>query len=219
MEHSTELGDLFKALSALQGDLSGVKRDSSNPFFKSSYASLDAVLRVVNPALGKHGLCLTQWPDGEVLRTMLGHESGQWISADYPIHPVKPDPQGVGSAITYARRYAAMAVLGVAPEDDDGEAGSGRSSKSAKAVQPKQVAAPEEDHTEFTAEKRRNALARAQSLAIDLISEAGDGLPEEIMQKTVGEVMPAAKLSDDQLVAFGKALAAELARHKKGRAA
>src|SRR5690606_24979315 len=57
-----------------------------------------------------------------VLITRLVHESGEWIAGKYPIHPVKADPQGEGSALTYARRYALMAIAGIAPEDDDGNA-------------------------------------------------------------------------------------------------
>jgi hypothetical protein len=82
------------------------------------------VTNALRGPFAKHGLSLVQMPEyinGDVfLTTRLLHSSGEWMESDYPIKPVKPDPQGYGSAITYARRYCLMAVAGIAPEDDDG---------------------------------------------------------------------------------------------------
>jgi len=124
----SNLDKLAPALVALQGDLSPVSKSAENPFFKSSYAPLPEVMKAVQPLLAKHKLAVTQFPstvDGQsALRTILIHESGQLIEDTQLLLLTKQDPQGQGSAITYARRYGVMAVLGlVADEDDDGAAG------------------------------------------------------------------------------------------------
>jgi len=127
IEHSPDITKLSEALNASQGEMRGVQKDSKNPHFKNTYASLEAVIDVAKPVLNKHGLAFTQAPgalvDGAVeITTMLMHVSGQWIRSTLHMPVVKRDPQGVGSAITYGLRYSLMAVLGVPPtDDDDGE--------------------------------------------------------------------------------------------------
>ena len=99
-----------------------------NEFFKSKYADLASVIDAARNALSKNNLAViqtTQTINGElVLFTTLSHSSGEWIRGEYPIKPVKQDPQGFGSAMTYARRYAFSAITGIASEDDDGNAAS-----------------------------------------------------------------------------------------------
>jgi hypothetical protein len=129
MNKSESIASLAKALSAAQGSIKSALKDSNNPFFKSKYADLASVWESCRPALSSNGLAVTQSTAfvGEllVLETMLMHLSGEWVSSVYPISPVKSDPQGVGSAITYARRYSLSALVGVvAGEDDDGNAAS-----------------------------------------------------------------------------------------------
>jgi hypothetical protein len=101
-------------------------KDATNPHFKSKYVALDGVLEAVAKPLRDCGIAIVQQTDIEdaqtILITRLIHESGEWIAGRYPVHPVKADPQGEGSALTYARRYALMALVGIAPEDDDGNA-------------------------------------------------------------------------------------------------
>jgi hypothetical protein len=121
---SAEIGELAKALAAAQGEIRAAEKDRENPFFKSSYATLASVWDAIRGPLSKHGLAIVQSPqlraDGSlVLETELMHSSGQWLASVYPIKPVKPDPQGYGSAITYARRYQLAAMVGVAAEEDD----------------------------------------------------------------------------------------------------
>lgn len=132
MRQSEQINDLAAALSVAQGQIENVTKDTANTFFKSKYATLASVLEAIREPFSKAGLSVIQMPcmtpEGSVfLVTRLMHKSGQYTEGDYPIKPVKDDPQGIGSAITYARRYALMAVAGVAPEDDDGNAASGRS--------------------------------------------------------------------------------------------
>lgn len=122
---------LAKAFVAAQMATEAVKKAATNPAFKTKYADLSQVVEGVIPALNAAGVGLMQFPafDGEmvsVTTTML-HESGSSVSSVLHLRPSKSDPQGVGSAITYARRYALLAMTGAAPEDDDGNASSGPS--------------------------------------------------------------------------------------------
>ncbi|HYH64310.1 MAG TPA: ERF family protein [Urbifossiella sp.] len=130
--HSPDIKDLALALSAAQGEMTHAGKGTVNPHFRSKYADLSAVIDALKPALAKHGLAYVQTTDlaadgGIVLVTTLLHKSGQWIRGTYPVRPIKADPQGYGSALTYARRYALAAIAGVASvdEDDDGNAASG----------------------------------------------------------------------------------------------
>jgi len=116
---------LAKALVAVQGEMPKLVKSANNPFFKSKYVDLATVMESILPVLSKNGLAITQFVsniDGaSALTTTLVHTSGEYMSATMPLLLPKNDPQGQGSAITYARRYGAMAALGiVADEDDDG---------------------------------------------------------------------------------------------------
>jgi len=128
-----------EALVKLQGAIKTAAKDATNPAFKSKYADLGAVWEAVKPALQANGFALIQSPnfgDGEMwLETILLHVSGERLTGRYPLRPMKQDPQGYGSALTYARRYSISAMLGVvADEDDDGNAASAKPA-------PKQVPA------------------------------------------------------------------------------
>lgn len=134
MNQSTTINELAAALHLAQGQIKHAVKDSANPFFKSKFADLTSVWDALRDAFQKNGLAVSQMPDQDddgkaVLVTVLMHKSGQWISGKYPLNPVKNDPQGIGSAITYARRYALQAVAGVCADDDDGEAAHGRIAK------------------------------------------------------------------------------------------
>lgn len=124
MNHSEQLNELGAALAKSQGQIEGAKKDSSNPFFKSKYADLASVWDACRAQLSGNGLSVTQCPEesenGVAIETMLLHSSGQWIKSRYTMPVSKIDAQAVGSAITYARRYALAAIVGIAPEDDDG---------------------------------------------------------------------------------------------------
>ncbi len=110
-------------------------KDKTNPAFRSKYADLGACLEAVNDALLENGIALYQEtsedPNGVTVETVLLHESGETIrNGKLHVPAMKQDPQGYGSALTYARRYSLMAACGIAPEDDDGNA----ASKTAKGV-------------------------------------------------------------------------------------
>lgn len=120
MEHSQELAELAAALSAAQGEMKPAPMNNTNPFFKSRYSDLATCIETARPVLVKHGLSVTQVLTGECgVTTVLMHKSGQWISDTLTLHPAKSDPQGLGSAITYARRYAFAAIIGLVSDDDD----------------------------------------------------------------------------------------------------
>ena len=127
---SPSIQNLAVALVAAQTDLPKLAKDKENPFFHSKYAGLDTVLPAALKVLSAHGIALLQsvgqdGHGGSTLTTMLMHQSGEWVRDTQPLLLVKNDPQGQGSAITYARRYAVMSMLGlVAEEDDDGNAAS-----------------------------------------------------------------------------------------------
>lgn len=128
---STEIGELAKALSQAQGQIKGAVKEAENPYYKSTYANLAAVWDACREPLSKNGLAVIQTTsndNGNIITviTTLVHSSGQWISGRLSLQPVKVDPQSIGSAITYARRYALSAIVGVSPEDDDGESAMGR---------------------------------------------------------------------------------------------
>jgi hypothetical protein len=116
---SPEIGQIALALSEIHGEVSTIHKGADNPYFNSKYATLAAVRQMVNPLLHKHGLALTQLPTRDVVVSLLVHKSGQWIKAETEIVNAKGGPQGMGSAITYACRYAITAMLGIAPDEDD----------------------------------------------------------------------------------------------------
>lgn len=138
--------ELAKALVAAQKATESVKKAASNPAFKSKYADLAHVVEGVVPALNANGVAVIQSPefDGEMVHvtTMLVHESGATLEGKFSLRPSKLDPQGVGSALTYARRYALLAMTGAAPEDDDGSAASGPRQEAPPRSAPKRAEPP-----------------------------------------------------------------------------
>lgn len=124
MNKSESIQNLAVALSAFQGVLAGAKKTADNPFYKSKYADLGQIWETVRELLAKNGLsvCQVSVPSDSgtvAVETILMHASGEWISGITTLNLVKNDPQGAGSAITYARRYGLAAILGVHQEDDD----------------------------------------------------------------------------------------------------
>lgn len=142
MKASESIKNLAAALVKFQAEVKNPPNTANNPFFKSKYAPLNDVLNLVRPLLSKHGLGVIQAPSGDgkdiTLTTMLIHESGEWIELDpLTLQADKPTAQGAGSAITYARRYALSAALGISSEDDDdGNIASTPKKQGEKPVQP-----------------------------------------------------------------------------------
>lgn len=130
MEKSAEINELAKALSQAQAVMGNALKDASNPYFKSKYADLTSVIEAVRDPFAKNGLSFTQLidSDGDLhhVTTVLLHSSGQFIAGRVKLRLSKDDMQGLGSAISYARRYGLQAIAGLGAEDDDGEAAVGR---------------------------------------------------------------------------------------------
>ena len=152
---SPTIGKLAAALAKAQAAIKPAAKDSKNPFFNSSYADLASVWDAIREPLSANGLSVMQTPlptDGKKikLRTILAHESGEYVASTLVMCPGRwesgrdangnkanvliddPTPQGVGSCLTYARRYALAAIVGVCSDDDDGNAANGRSGKPAE---------------------------------------------------------------------------------------
>lgn len=146
MNQSEDIKELAKALNKFQASVGAVKKGAKNPFFKSNYATLDAIQKAMAPVLEETGLSYSQShtaADGAYsMTTRILHTSGQWIETNVPAPITKNDPQGVGSANTYAKRYGLTQAFGipVTDEDDDGNYASGR-------VQPQNKQPPIQKHT------------------------------------------------------------------------
>lgn len=130
MQTSESITDLAMALAKAQALIKPASKDATNPHFKSRYADLPAVWEVCRKPLTDNGLSVVQMPvdagEGRVgLTSVLMHSSGQYISSTVSTKLTQDSAQGLGSALTYLRRYALAALVGiVADEDDDGNAAS-----------------------------------------------------------------------------------------------
>ena len=122
---SPQIDKLATALAKAQSEMEGAKKESTNPFFKSNYADLHAVIKSAFPHLSKHGLSVSQGNEmimGAIcVTTTLMHSSGQWLRSKVKLPLSKKDAQGVGAAITYGRRYGLSAIVGIAQYDDDAQ--------------------------------------------------------------------------------------------------
>lgn len=126
MKKSESIASLTQALVKVQSQLKGAKADSVNPFFKAKYASLSSVWEACRKLLADNELVVIQTTSvGDehklIIDTTLAHSSGEWITGQLPMILNKEDPQGIGQAITYGRRYGLSAIIGICPEDDDAE--------------------------------------------------------------------------------------------------
>lgn len=141
MKTSESISKIAVALLAAQKGITFAPKDATNPHFKNKYADLGSVVDAVKPALNEAGIVFIQTAspsdDGKLhLATRLMHESGEWIEDTLVMPLPKPDPQGFGSAMTYARRYALAAITGVYQDDDDGNRGSGSGHEESSSSQP-----------------------------------------------------------------------------------
>lgn len=177
--NSESIAAIAAALAAAQSEMGKAIRESTNPHFRSKYADLGNVMDACLPALNKNGIALIQ-PVGQdetgtYVDTILIHTSGEWLACRVPLIIGKNDMQGFGSAQTYARRYGLMAMAGIAPEDDDGNAASRPPPRpTAPPVAPK--LSPEE-----LAAKRQAYLDRLETLTDETVikttfMEAASGL-------------------------------------------
>lgn len=123
MNRSDCIAELAKSLAAAQLEVENAGKNAANPHFRSRYADLAEVLNTVRPVFAKHGLSFVQMPSyaapNASVETLLLHSSGEFISGNCSMPVSRHDAQGVGSAITYLRRYSLAAMAGISQEDDD----------------------------------------------------------------------------------------------------
>lgn len=162
---------LFKAYNAAQKNMGDVLKTATNPAFRSKYADLSAVVEAVIPAFLDAGFMVFQNPTYEKelqivhIDLLLGHESGGFIQARLSIPVSKHDAQGVGSAVTYGRRYQLLAISGAAPEDDDGNGASEKPKP-----QPKQAQVATKSSAKPSEEPPFNIIE--EDMIFDTISDA-----------------------------------------------
>ncbi len=203
MNKSESIKNLSVALCKAQGMLEHAKKGVENTFFKSKYADLASVIDAAKYPLSNNGLSVSQIVDTDensniTLETILMHESGEWICGRYPIRPVKTDPQSMGSAITYARRYAFSAITGIAADDDDGNAASqvGVPNKEKPLIPTEKPGLPPYPDTKF---KKNRDVWRVQI-------ESGKQSAQSIIGKvsTVGVLTEAQKIEIENFEAVGE---------------
>ena len=140
MTHSEAINEIATALAKAQAAIEGAIKDKKNPHLQSTDADLSSVWDACRKPLADNGLSVAQGSeviDGRVaVTTMLMHTSGQWLQNVLSLRPTKDDPQGIGSCITYARRYSLSSMVGVAPADDDAEAASAPASTKQDVTRP-----------------------------------------------------------------------------------
>jgi hypothetical protein len=179
MNKSESIAALAAALATAQGEVENASKNAKNPHFRNAYADLAEILNTVRPVFSKHGLSLVQMPsfsDGVChVETLLTHASGEWISNTASAPVGKLDAQGVGSAITYLRRYSLAAFCGIAQEDDDGNAAASGRAVNAPVSAPKPQVTPES--VKFATE----ALRACQSLSE--LKDTFTNLPPDVRER------------------------------------
>lgn len=164
MQTSEQINELAGALAKAQADIGAAKKDATNPHFKSQYATLASAWAAWQEVGPKNGLAVVQSVGSEegasIVTTRLCHSSGQWMESEIRLKLQKDDMQGMGSAITYARRYSLMAMAGIAPaDDDDGNAAVQSGAKAAPKAKAKAAASDAKANQEQAASAYATALA------------------------------------------------------------
>lgn len=140
MEHSDSVKEIFGAFSKFRAQVQQPSKNANNPYFNSKYVTLEGVMQAIDAALPGTGLAYSQLVEGgengsSRVSTLVTHSSGEWmLYGPLTLRPIKGDPQGQGSAITYAKRYQLSAAFGISSDiDDDGNAGTFGSNKQGQA--------------------------------------------------------------------------------------
>lgn len=181
MNKSENLGNLAKALSVVQSKLQPALKDAKNPFFKNNYSTLNSVWDSCRALLSENGLSVVQTNEpaetGVIVETVLLHISNEWISGSIFLPLAKHDPQGVGSAISYGRRYGLAAIIGiVSDEDDDGN----HASRPREQHKPQQATPQQPKPQELSyGERIRKAEAALKNLGVNEPPVKIDGRPDE----------------------------------------
>ena len=213
--------EIVPALSKLQAELKPAVFDSKNPHFGNRYASFTSVMEAIRVLLAKNGFAVTQSVvEGPALKTVLFHTSGEWFESYIPLYVARNDMQSLGSAITYAKRYAISAMLGVVTdEDDDGNDSKGTGDPKAEAPsKPKGGGSPPTQSqiarlftiatsSNWTKEEVQKALKAAYGIESTKLLDCAQytELVEVIQSKSfneamklVGPTLPASKSEDSR---------------------
>lgn len=200
---SEKTTNIFKALSSFRAVLQQPSKDAKNPFFKSTYVTLDGVVKAIDEAIKNTGLSYSQEATSEgnqiSVSTHVFHESGEFISFDPLTLPAtKADAQGIGSAVTYAKRYALGAVFGVTSDiDDDGNEASGKNlSKRTSSNKSNQTSNPPKEKREVDSNADANSknLSKAQQdMAIQKMTEFSNA-QSMTLQEATAKLFPYLKI-------------------------
>lgn len=191
---------LAEALSKAQAEMSGAKKDKQNPFFKSSYADLSSVFEAIKLPFAEHGLAICQTMDvletgRTVLITRLMHSSGEHIESKMLLPDIH-DPQKIGSAITYFRRYSLMAIAGIAAQDDDDDGCEAAVEAKAASLRKPQL------------------ITKKQVAELELIINGYDDLREEMLSKCQGDFATLTVEAYPSAVVWAKKEAAKRGKHE-----
>jgi hypothetical protein len=216
METSPTITKIATALAAFQSAGITVAKDGTNPHFRSTFATLPNVIETIRKPLEAHGLSFAQFPDGDGLTTVLMHISGEWIKATAHLTIEKPTPQAHQSAITYMRRNALLAALGLPTEDDDD------GNEASKPSQPRQAAPqrtkPTETHLGLIRLPKNPAveLLAQKDRVVSLLKQLGFKPVGKTVAEKRAEVAEAvfkhanAELTDTNLEAIAEILSAKI---------
>lgn len=204
---SGTISELAKAMAQAQALIGSAHKDKENTFFHSKYADLSSVWDACRVPLSKNGLSVLQrtfMEDGTILlETILFHSSGEWISSILEVNPVKNDPQGVGSALTYARRYSLSSLVGVSPFDDDGEGAMNR-------PPGQQKRPPRNNHTmqpplSISANKDGKSTAPQHKAIQTLVNKVYEGAPDNVQHAGVAGMLGLEELKSYKDLTFEQA--------------
>lgn len=197
MQKSESIATLAKALAKAQGEMENAGKNAVNPHFKSKYADLAEILNTVRPVFSKHGLAVTQFPAFEnniaSVETILTHESGEWMSGICSAPVKQADPQGVGSALTYLRRYTLSAVCGLAQEDDDANAASTTPKQPAQQQQRPAAPAPTPRPAQPARPAAQAKPVPATKSTLEALASYYASDPAEVMLDDINEMIVRAK--------------------------
>lgn len=188
MNKSESISKLALALSKAQSAISGAVKDSSNPFYKSTYANLESVVEAIRKPLADNELSFTQlttwYEQGLHVNTLIMHSSGEWLEGFYPvICKDMNDPQKVGAALTYARRFSLASAFGVPQIDLDGEDLKPDPKQPQDHKKPKDVAQAEKPAPKPQAGSTPSYVSTAQVSRLWAIQRNSDKSIADVMQK------------------------------------
>lgn len=209
MKTSENIDEICKALAAFHSEVGRISKDGTNPYLKNRYATIDQIIEEIRPILASKGLFILQAPSnnesGEIqMTTRILHESGQWIeSPALTLKAQKNDPQAIGSAVTYARRYSLTSFLSLnTGEDDDGHQASTprdtqQKQQKPKAVpkqKPQQKPQPSNGMASDAQRKKIFAVAKEKGLPESIIRNlikyyTGKESTKELSKKAAGDVI------------------------------